>query len=288
MKDKNNLVLIEKELASGRNKKNKLIAMLAPSFASEFDYPCIVNQLKELGFELIVELTFGAKLVNHEYHKILEKPENKNKMFISSVCPGIVSFIKEKYPNYIRNLMPVDSPMIATAKVCKKFYPKYKTIFISPCQFKKIESKESKFVDYVIDYGQLHQLIENKNIPTNNCKVTFDRFYNDYTKIYPLSGGLSKTAHVKGILNKNETIILDGVSSLDNFMKNPRKNIRFIDSGFCIGGCVGGPCLSKNKSLKEKKKRLMNYLEIAKHEKIPQNKKGLLEKARGINFSKKY
>jgi iron only hydrogenase large subunit-like protein len=285
MKSKNNITLIEKEL---KNKKVKLIALVAPSFACEFEYPSFIAQLKKLGFDKVVELTFGAKLVNHEYHKILENPKNKDKLWIASVCPATVEFVKTKYPDYIKNLMPVDSPMIAMAKVCKKFYPKHKTIFISPCHAKKLEADNSKYLDYVIDYQQLKTLIEKNKIERMACCDVWDRFYNDYTKIYPLSGGLSQTAHVKGVLHKDLSIILDGVAALDKFLKNPDKKIRFIDTSFCIGGCIGGPCISKGSSIPEKKKKILKYLELAKHEKIPAQKKGLLEKAQGIDFNKKF
>jgi iron only hydrogenase large subunit-like protein len=285
-KNKNDILQLEKAL---KNKKIKLIALLAPSFVAEFDYPDIIYSLRSLGFDKVVELTFGAKLVNREYHKILENPKNKDKMFISSVCPGIVEIVKQKYPQYVKNLMPVDSPMVATAKVCKKFYPKHKTVFISPCNYKKIESQASKYLDYVIDNRQLNELLNKSNIKIDESKKqTWDRFYNDYTKIYPLSGGLSKTAHVKGILHPNQTVVIDGISELTKFLDNPKKEIRFIDTCFCIGGCIGGPCVSNKNSLAERKERLMHYLEVAKHEKIPEQKKGLLEKARDINFSKKY
>ena len=115
---KNNIPLIEKEL-----KKNKITALIAPSFVAEFSYPDILVKLKELGFDKIVELTFGAKMINREYHKISEKTD---KFRISSVCPGIVEIIKSRYPKFKENLMTVDSPMTATAKICRKFYPKYK------------------------------------------------------------------------------------------------------------------------------------------------------------------
>jgi iron only hydrogenase large subunit-like protein len=283
--NKNNLNQIEKIL---KKKNTKVIALVAPSFVAEFEYPAIISQLKELGFDKIVELTFGAKLVNHEYHAILEKPENREKLLIASVCPATVDFVKTKHPEYIKNLMPVDSPMIATAKVCKKVYPKHKTIFISPCHAKKIEAENSRYLDYVIDYQQLGFLFKKYDIKKKACCHVWDRFYNDYTKIYPLSGGLSKTAHVKGILHKKYSIVIDGVNAFDNFLKNPDKKIRFIDTSFCVGGCIGGPCLSKNTSLNLRKKRLMNYLEMAKHEKIPEKRKGILEKAKGIDFRKKY
>lgn len=276
---KNNIPLIEGELKKGV----KMVALVAPSFVSTFDYPQIINQLKELGFDKVVELTFGAKMVNREYHKILEK--NSHGFFIASTCPGIVSFIREKYPGYVKNMIKVDSPMIAMAKICRKVYPGYKTCFISPCEFKKKEAEDSKYVDYVIDYKQLQDLfVKNKIKPKKNKKeIYFNKFYNDYTKIYPLSGGLSKTAHLKGVLKPGEEKIIDGFKDVAKFLDNPDKKVRFLDVTFCEGGCIGGPYTAKI-PIEEKKKRLMKYMEIAKKEPIPLGREGLIEKAKGIRF----
>lgn len=271
-------------------KKQKCIALLAPSFIAEFDYPEIIISLKKLGFSKVTELTFGAKMVNREYHKIL----NENKFFISTACPGITYFIEANYPQFKNNLVKVDSPMIATAKICKRNFPKYKRIFISPCSFKKQEAESSKYIDYVIDYQQLKQLfIKNKisNKKTPNGKIeAFDCLYNDYTKIYPVAGGLSNTAHLKGILKKNEIKIIDGVDKvkkyLDNYAKHPDKRIRFLDINFCAGGCLGGPFISKNKTLSEKTRRIQNYMKFSKEASIKEKNKGWIKKAEGINFKK--
>jgi len=266
-------------------KKHKTIAMLAPSFACEFEYPKIISQLKKIGFEKIVELTFGAKMINREYHRILESNKNNKKLWISSVCPGIVKFIKSKYPEYKNNLILVDSPMIAMAKICKKFYPKHKICFISPCNFKKQEASRSNYVDYVIDYQELKKIFNENKIGGEKTKEKFDKFYNDYTKIYPLSGGLSKTAHLKGIIKIGEEKIIDGIDKVEQFLKNPNKKVRFLDATFCKGGCIGGPFLS-SKNLNEKKKKLKHYLNIAKREKIPSGREGIVKKAKGIKFNK--
>jgi len=259
--------------------KKKCVAMLAPSFIGEFEYPVIINQLKDLGFDKVVELTFGAKMVNREYHKKLKKSK---KLLISSVCPGIVSIIKEKYPHLKNNLIKADSPMIAMAKICKDIYPKHKIVFISPCNYKKQEARG--FIDYVIDYKELNELFKKFKIKKRKTKILFDKFYNDYTKIYPLSGGLTKTAHLKGILKKSESLTIDGIKKVMKFLDNPDKNIKFLDVTFCIGGCIGGPCTSSI-SLKEKKQKVLNYSEKAKDEDIPETRKGLIEKAKGIKFS---
>jgi len=274
-------------------KRVKFVALLAPSFVAEFSYPVIISQLNSLGFDKIVELTFGAKMINRDYHKLLKC---SNSPLIATTCPGIVEYVTKSYPQYKKNLIPVDSPMIATAKICKKIFPKRKTLFITPCDFKKSEAENSKYVDYVIDYQQLKTLLEKNQNKFNKNKINktkpslsskyFDKFYNDYTKVYPLSGGLSKTAHIRGILKNDETKIIDGILELNNFMKNPNKKIKFIDATFCKGGCIGGPHLSKNLSLAEKRKRVLKYIELAKKEKMPCGCEGLVEKANGISFRK--
>jgi iron only hydrogenase large subunit-like protein len=262
--------------------KGKYLAMLAPSFIVDFPYPSIISQLKEIGFDKVVELTFGAKMINRDYHKLLENPD---KILISSVCPGIVDFIKNKLPQYKKNLILVDSPMIAMAKICKKTYPHYKIVFISPCNFKKIEAENSKVVDYVIDYRELKELFLKHKIDSQKNGVCFDKFYNDYTKIYPLAGGLSKTAHLKGIVKKNEVKIIDGISEVVKFLEKPDKKIKFLDVNFCVGGCIGGPCISSKENLKKRKKKVLNYLKFSNKEDIPNTRLGLIEKAKNINFS---
>jgi iron only hydrogenase large subunit-like protein len=178
--------------------------------------------------------------------------------------------------------------MIAMAKICKKTYPKHKIVFIAPCNFKKVEAVNSKYIDYVIDYKELGELLKDSKgkLSERNRKVSafFDKFYNDYTKIYPLSGGLSKTAHVKGILKKEETKTLDGIDEVIKFLSNPDKKIKFLDVTFCKGGCIGGPCISSKLPLNLKKKKVLDYMKIANEECIPEERKGIIKEAKGISF----
>ena len=265
--------------------KGKYVAMLAPSFIVDFDYPDIIGQLRQLGFDKVVELTFGAKMINREYHNILKKLK---KLWIASPCPAIVEFIKTHYPKYVKNLMPVDSPMVATSKICKKVYPKHKVVFISPCYAKKKEAELVSTIDCVIDYNELRELFCKFKIKKSKKKFLFDKFYNDYTKIFPLSGGLGKTAHLKGVLKKNEIFTAEGVKDISKFFKKPNKKIRLMDVLFCKGGCIGGPCVASNLSIASRKKKVLKYLERSQCEDIPETKKGLVKKAEGVGFRKEY
>lgn len=263
--------------------KGKYIAMLAPSFIIDFQHPEVIHILKKLGFNKIVELTFGAKMINREYYKILS---NSKELKIASVCPGIVEIINEKMPVYSKNLIKVDSPMIAMAKICKKTYPTHKIIFISPCHYKKEEAKKSKIIYKTIDYKELKNIIEKNKIKVNSkTKINFDKFYNDYTKIYPLTGGLSQTIHLNGILSKRKIKKIDGVNNILKFLEKPNKKVKFLDCNFCMGGCIGGPCINSKEKLRKKKKKVKRYLNQSKKENIPKTKRGLVKKAEGIVFT---
>lgn len=266
--------------------KNKYVIMLAPSFVVDFSYPEVIHGLKELGFDKVVELTFGAKLVNREYHSFLK---DKKSLCISSVCPGIVDIVCKKFPEYKENLVPVDSPMIAMGKICRKTFPKHKIVFLAPCNYKKLEASDSNYLDFVIDYRELKEIFFKNKIKLNNkSKINFDKFYNDYTKIYPLAGGLSKTAHLKGVMSRDKIKKIDGVGEVMNFLNKPSKKIVFFDCNFCKGGCIGGPCINSKENIIKRKKKVLDYLNLSKKEDIPETRKGLFSKAKGISFFRKY
>ncbi len=276
--------MIKEGLSFSLNNKNKYVAMLAPSFVVDFSYPKIIYQLKDLGFDKVVELTFGAKMINRDYHKQLK---NSKELIIASVCPGIVETIKTKLPKYRNNLICVDSPMSAMAKICKKTFPRHKIVFIAPCNFKKIEAKRTGNVDYVIDYRELKNILDKKGLSRKKYPknpIFFDKFYNDYTKIYPLSGGLSKTANIKKILDLKQVKIIDGMNNVVEFLNNPDKKIKFLDVTFCKGGCIGGPCINSKLPLILRKRKVLKYTRVAKKEEIPENRKGIVKEAKGISF----
>ena len=283
MNDKNNLEKIEHLL---QDKNQKAIALVAPSFVTDFKYPSFLWRLKKLGFDKTVELTFGAKMLNRDYHKLLKKSKG---LIISSPCPGIITTIKNKFPKLKNKLAKIDSPLVAMAKICKKHFPEHKTIFLSPCDFKKIETESCKYLDGIIDYDQLKILFKKHRIrkPFFKKKIQFDKFYNDYTKIYPLSGGLAKTAHIKNIIREDEIKVIDGINEVIKFLENPNPKIKFLDCLFCVGGCIGGPHTNKKLSIKQKHNKVLRYLKKAKKEDIPEDRKGLIKKANGIKFSGK-
>ena len=277
------------------DKKSKYLCMLAPSYIALYDYPNIVYRLRVLGFEKVVEVTFGAKMTNVNYYKILKERGNE-RTWIASPCPTLVNLIRAKYPELVKNLVPVTSPMGSMALICKKHFPGYKIVFIGPCPTKKIEGKEIGTVDEVLTFKELDELFIKKNIPEKISDpkycLTFDKLYNDYTKIYPLSGGLSETLQYNRILKKQDILVVDGLDNiikiLNEFKDGRYKNYKFLDILSCSGGCIGGPGMVAKYPVSQRIKRVKNYRDFASRYEKDLGRAGKIVHAEDIDFSRKF
>jgi iron only hydrogenase large subunit-like protein len=266
--------------------KEDVCLMVAPSFVVDFNYKKFVPLMKGLGFDYVSEVTFGAKITNQNYHEYISKNKDKQKKFIASVCPMCVSIIKAKHNDLAPYLLPFDSPMVVMAKVLAKMFPANKLVFLAPCTAKKFEARRSGIIDGCITFKELKQILRVKKTKSLKGAHLFDRFYNDYTKIYPLAGGLAKTLHSKDILKKEEVISSDGINKITPMLaKHPNK--KFYDILFCDGGCIGGNGIANSTPVFMRKYSVTSYRKFAKKEKIG-SRKGLDKYTKNIDFSKEY
>jgi len=270
-------------------KNNEAVAMLAPTFAIDFKYPNIIGMLKHLGFKEVTELTFGARMVNWAYANYIKDNPNQE-LFISSPCPTVVAFIKTQYPDFVKYLMPIVSPMAAMAKVHKKFNPNCKVIFISPCWAKEnLEAPKFKEIDAVITLKDLKQIFDQENIKEENFTENyyFDSFVREYTKVYPISGGLASTSHIQKIFKDGEILITDGVENIKKAFeefKAGTSKIKFMDLLNCPGGCIGGPAINNKDFTKEKKKEIIFEYTHRSSEPVMGEHKGKVKDAKDIDL----
>jgi iron only hydrogenase large subunit-like protein len=272
-------------------KNNKAIALLAPTFAIDFKYPNIIGMLKQLGFDKVTELTYGARMVNWAYVNYI-KENIGQKLFIASPCPTVVAFVQAQYPDLVKYLVPVVSPLVAMAKISKKHHPEHKVVFISPCYAKQnIEApKYPEYIDEVITLKELMEMFDSLNIKEEkfNKKYSFDFFIREYTKIYPISGGLGKTAHIAQFFKKDEILVTDGIENVkqafDDVMAGTSK-YRFMDILNCPGGCIGGPAIyHQNISIDQRREIVKDYTTDSSKENMGKTH-GKIDYSEGIDFS---
>lgn len=276
-------------------KTEKTICLLAPSFPVDFSFPEIVLDLRAIGFTKIVELTYAAKLINYKYIEILKN--NPEKQYICPNCPTLVKYIENKYPELKENIIDVASPMVIMARFVKReFGEDYKTIFVGPCINKKQEAKEnSDCVDFAITFKELceiyNYLEENqdlKKIEDTQENKEIDKFYNDITKIYPISGGVAESMLNKQVLQKEEIIVCDGPKNIDISIKDFKdfKKFRFLDALFCEGGCLGGPGVISKEEVSKKVKRILDYKDKSRYYQ-PNEKYGKFVHAFALDLKRK-
>ncbi len=244
-------------------KREHLVAMVAPSFPLMYGYPEIVTKLKALGFEHVVEVSAGAKRTNETVAKLLKA--NPTSRFITSPCASFVRYVRTKHPEVLKYLaFQADSPMVATAKIVHETYPDCKPIFIGPCIVKKLEASE----DYpelnmlVLTYKELNQILEEKGLSSiaTNPQDKFD-ISEGPTRIYPFDGGLTESSGIRSVLKDDEIRIVSGYKNCEALLKEFAENekIRFVDILFCEGGCINGPGVASILSLADRKKKIMEY-----------------------------
>ncbi|MCF8229742.1 MAG: 4Fe-4S binding protein [Bacteroidales bacterium] len=228
------------------NSRNKVAAIIAPSFPAEFsdlgDYMVLVGMLRRLGFDYVNEVAFGADLVSREYKKLLKKNE---KPYISSDCPAIVNYIRHYHTKLVENLSPLASPMVATTRVLKKkLGDAVKVVFIGPCIAKKAESNE---VDVALTFKELRSMFEANNItPGSVDSSDFDPPHAGKGSIFPISRGLLQNMGISEDITEGNVIVAAGRANFReavNEFENNNLNSKHLEL-LCCDGCVMGPGMS--------------------------------------------
>lgn len=239
----------KKDVCELININKNVIACVAPSFPAEFteieDYKVFVGMVRKIGFDKVVEVSFGADVVAQKYTKLLD--DSKGETIISSDCPAIVNYIRHYFPDYVKNLAPIASPMVAISRVVKEKYGADRPIvLIGPCIAKKTESEE---LEHVLTFSELREMFRALKITPENVEPSeFDPPFSGKGSMFPVSRGL---IHNMGKMDR----MLDGDIIVTHGHVNFREAIDELHEGkidigymelLCCRGCIMGPGMSKN------------------------------------------
>lgn len=222
----------------------KVVASVAPSFVSSFgvdDFTTMKLALGRLGFADAEETAVGARKITAEYKKLLETHAYKN--FITSACPAVNRMIQLYYPAALKYLAPLDSPMLAHAKIIKARDKSARVVFIGPCIAKKREGKESGIVDGVLTFDDLKTLFEENNVTLSSISKLNIGVGGDINKAkyYPISRGIIKS--FDGYVDGYEYVAVDGAAKCKEVLENIEElSGMFLELNSCEYACVNGPC----------------------------------------------
>lgn len=265
------------EIITALQNKEQLIISLAPSYISEFsnvNEDSFIAAAKEMGFYGVSETALGAEKVSKATKEWLkQQPQG---IYISSCCTAAVHFICKYYPEKKHLLAPIDTPMVAHAKMLKKHYPNCKVVFVGPCVAKKKESDmNDSIVDYALTYKEFVEMMDWFGVDFDFTNPTEDDVFipqrANKGRLFPVDGGMIanmiKSEEVASINNNNSPIsymTFSGVKNIKEIIEDADRfeisNKLFLELMICEGGCIKGPGTLNDKSVASKRIKVFSSL----------------------------
>jgi len=181
-----------------------IIVIAAPAIKVAFDgsWRHLLTELRKMGAAKIFDVSYGADICTWAHLRYLER--NPGKKLISQPCAAIVNYAQKYNHDLLKNMSPVQSPMVCTAIYIKKYMglSSYKIAALSPCIAKKDEFIQTGTIDYNVTFEHLRNHIKNgsgdicvlKNVIDNHknpfCQFSFDGETGIVGSIYPRPAGL--------------------------------------------------------------------------------------------------
>ena len=247
---------------------HRVAACLAPSFPAEFTdipYTQIVGMIRALGFDLVVEVSFGADLVAREYRQLVETCNSHR--YISTTCPAIVGYVERYYPDLVGSLAPIVSPMVAMARALRRLHgDNLKVVFIGPCIAKKVEAQSNELageIDAVLMFPELRGMcMEDGVFPEGVPASEFDPPHGAAGGLFPISRGILQAAGLHEDLMTGEVIVTQGRSHMLEAIKEFAEG----DLGskllevLCCEGCIMGPGIASELPLFNRRRHVRTYV----------------------------
>ncbi len=170
----------------------------------------MITALKRLGFDFVLDTTFGADLtIMEEASELLERlKSNKNLPQFTSCCPAWVRYVEIYHPELLPNLSTCKSPIGMQGAMIKSYFCEMHNIpreniiavAVTPCTAKKSEIilPNSNDTDYVITTSELAMMIRESNLDFNSLPDSdFDSLMSRGSGggvIFGASGGVTESA----------------------------------------------------------------------------------------------
>lgn len=239
------------------------IVLPAPSLYSQFpaNVPLkdIWQGLHKLGFDEIFDVSLASEYIAREIEDYLKNYTGGRKPLISSTCPAVMRLIQVKFPELIKQVVPVLAPVEAAAIYVKREAAARRQLpteligvwFISPCPSKETNIRQSVDVQQTqltgsFSLSEIYGLLLKNMGGDSELNVRTGSSYGLGWGTYGgelASAGITNGLAIHGIANVYE--ILEQISM------NKMPQLDYVECNACQGGCLGGLLAAENKFVAE-------------------------------------
>ena len=247
------------EVMDAINKKERLIILATPSIKTVFPqkWKNILNWFRKQGC-MVFDVSFGADICTWAHIRAIQNGVVEN--IITQPCAAIVKYIETYQPSILKNLSPIQSPILCTAIYIKCYLRLTNRIAVlSPCVAKKNEFTETMFVDFNVTFQKMMEYFNENDIRilidnNDDLAYNFDGEQGQMGAIYPKPGGLRDNLllHDPDIDIVNSEGVHKVYPELDMYAKLTESNKpKVFDVLSCEFGCNVGAGASSQRSLFE-------------------------------------
>lgn len=238
---------------------------LYAQFPPEISEETIWGGLAALGFDEIFDVAVASEYISVEIEQYIKNYTGGRKPLISCACPAVLRLIQVKFPELIKQVVPVLPPAEAAAIYVKKeaaarlgLAPEQIGVwFIAPCPSKDANIRQSVDVVHTelsgsISISEIYgRLMRSIGSAAGSKKVTAASSYGMGWGSYGgelAAAGVEKGLAVHGIENVYDV--------LEQISMNKMRDVDYVECNACSGGCIGGPLTAENKFVAEKNLKL--------------------------------
>ncbi len=239
------------------------IVLPAPSLYAQFPasvpLEAIWQGLQGIGFDEIFDVSLASEYIACEIEDYLKNYTGGRKPLISSTCPAVLRLIQVKFPELIKQVVPVLPPVEAAAIYVRREAAARKQLpegligvwFISPCPSKETNIRQSVDVQHTqltgsFSLSEIYGLLLKNLGGEQELNV---RTGSSYGMAWGAYGGEIASA---GIQNALAVHGIDNVYDLlEQISMNKMPQLDYVECSACKGGCLGGLLAAENKFVAE-------------------------------------
>lgn len=234
------------------------VALPAPSLFGQFKEGTttknIIYALKKIGFDEVYQVPLAAEEVSIAIREYINRYRNIRPL-LSSSCPAVIRLIQVRFPELIKSIIPIKSPMEIAAKRAKDILSKklgyaseeIGVFFISPCPAKATSVKQpigtkKSYVDGVLSIsGIFGEIVKN---------LDGEAFQSIFADSSGIGIGWGRAGGENIAIGGDNYLAVDGIQNcievLEEVEMNKLSDIDYIECQACIGGCIGGALTVEN------------------------------------------